>query len=170
MAPKGQLKPQTTDPVKVVETYTAQSIRKVGDAYVFDMGQNLSGFPKIKVHGKEGDVIRLTVGEHIYEDGSVNQSQSGSPYYYEYILKGGEEEIWHPRFSYYGYRYIQVDGAKPEIVGDLLSGSSLAEMKRALYPRWTIRGYPDNKGDRVLFCLQFLRSNGPFQQFQRAVQ
>src|SRR5690554_6895813 len=123
-APKGQLKPQTTDPVKVVETYTAQSVRKVDDAYVFDMGQNLSGFPKIKMQGKEGDVIRLTVGENIYEDGSVNQSQSGSPYYYEYILKGGEEEVWHPRFSYYGYRYIQVDGAKPEIVGDLLSGSS----------------------------------------------
>src|SRR5690554_3801642 len=123
-APKGQLKPQTTDPIKVMETYTAQSIRKVDDAYVFDMGQNLSGFPKIKVHGKEGDVIRLTVGENIDEDGSVNQSQSGSPYYYEYILKGGEEEVWHPRFSYYGYRYIQVDGAKPEIVGDLLSGSS----------------------------------------------
>mgnify|MGYP002724383061 CR=1 FL=1 len=119
-APKGQLKPQTTDPIKVMETYTAPSIRKVDDAYVFDMGQNLSGFPRIKVQGKEGDVIRLTVGENIYEDGSVNQSQSGSPYYYEYILKGGEEEVWHPRFTYYGYRYIQVNGAKPERVGDMI--------------------------------------------------
>lgn len=120
-APDGKLKPQTTAPVKIMETYPTQSVRKVGDAYVFDMGQNLSGYPRIRVQGKKGDVIRLTVGENIHEDGSVNQSQSGTPYYYEYTLKGGDEEVWHPRFTYYGYRYIQVDGAKPEKVGDLLA-------------------------------------------------
>lgn len=123
-APNGQLRPQTTDPIQIMETFTAQSIKKVGDAYLFDMGQNLSGFPRFRVQGKAGDVIRLTVGENIHEDGTVNQSQSGSPYYYEYTLKGGVEEIWHPRFSYYGYRYIQVDGAKPENVGNLPSDNT----------------------------------------------
>ena len=113
-APNGQLTPQTTASVKVMETYTPESVKKAGDAYVFDMEQNLSGFPMIKVSGKSGDKVRLTVGENIHEDGSVNQSQSGSPYYYEYTLKGGTEEIWHPRFSYYGYKYIQIDGARPE--------------------------------------------------------
>ncbi len=112
--PEGQLKPQTTDPVKIMETYMPQSVKRVGDAYVFDMGQNLSGFPRVTVKGKKGDVIRLTVSENIHEDGSVNQSQSGSPYYYTYTLKGDGEEAWQPRFTYYGYRYIQVEGAKPE--------------------------------------------------------
>ncbi len=115
-APNGRLTPQTTASVKIMETYTPKSVKKVGDAYVFDMGQNLSGFPKIKVSGKSGDKVRLTVGENIHEDGSVNQSQSGSPYYYEYTLKGETEETWHPRFSYYGYKYIQADGVKPEEV------------------------------------------------------
>ncbi|MDD4778441.1 MAG: glycoside hydrolase family 78 protein [Fermentimonas sp.] len=112
-APKGKLFPQTTYPIKVMETYSAQSVKRVNNSYVFDMGQNLSGLPRIKVKGKKGDKIRLTPGENVHEDGSVNQSQSGSPYYFEYTLKGGEEEIWQPRFSYYGYRYLQVDGAKP---------------------------------------------------------
>jgi alpha-L-rhamnosidase len=112
--PEGQLKPQTTDPVKIMETYAPQSVKRVGDAYVFDMGQNLSGFPRVTVKGKKGDVIRLIVGENIHEDGLVNQSQSGSPYYYTYTLKGDGEEVWQPRFTYYGYRYIQVEGAKPE--------------------------------------------------------
>src|SRR5690554_89602 len=111
--PLGRLRPQVTDPVKIMETYSPLSIQKVGDGYVYDMGQNLSGFPRIRVQGKEGDVVRLTVGQNIHKDGSVNQSQSATPYYYEYTLKGGEEEVWHPRFTYYGYRYIQVDGAKP---------------------------------------------------------
>jgi len=117
-APKGTLRPQTTASVRIMETFTAQSVKRVGDAYVFDMGQNLSGFPLIRVTGQKGDKIRLTLSENVHEDGSANQSQSGAPYYYEYTLKGGEEEIWHPRFSYYGYKFIQVDGAKPGDVDD----------------------------------------------------
>lgn len=111
--PKGELIEQTTYPIKVMETYPVKSIKRVGDVYVYDMGQNLSGFPRIKVSGNKGDKIKLIVGENIFEDGYVNQSQSGSPYYYEYTLKGDKEEIWQPRFSYYGYRYIQIEGAKP---------------------------------------------------------
>lgn len=112
-APKGKLTPQITYPIKSMEIFPAESVKRVSSSYVYDMGQNLSGFPNIKVKGNKGDKIRLILGENIYEDGSVNQSQSGSPYYFEYILKGREEEIWQPRFSFYGYRYIQVDGAKP---------------------------------------------------------
>ena len=107
--PKGKLTAQTTFPIKIMETYSAVSVKEVGDSYVYDMGQNLSGFPRIKVKGKKGDKIRLILGENIHEDGSVNQSQSGTPYYFDYTLKGGEEEIWQPRYSYYGYRYIQVN-------------------------------------------------------------
>ena len=115
-APNGRLTPQMTASVKILETYTPVEIKKVGDAHVYDMGQNLSGFPSIKVSGKAGDKVRLTVGERIHEDGAVNQSQSGSPHYYEYTLKGGSQEVWQPRFSYYGYKYIQVDGTQPEEV------------------------------------------------------
>ena len=99
-APKGKLTPQTTYPIKSMEKFPAESVKRVSNSYVYDMGQNLSGFPNIKVKGNKGDKIRLILGENIYEDGSVNQSQSGSPYYFEYILKGGEEEIWQPRFSF----------------------------------------------------------------------
>jgi alpha-L-rhamnosidase len=118
--PAGSLRPQTTEPIKIMETFPIKSTRKVGDVYVFDMGQNLSGFPMIKVKGNRGDKIRLTVGENVREDGLVSQSQTGAPHYYEYTLKGEGDELWHPRFSYYGYRYIQVDGARPEDDADEL--------------------------------------------------
>ncbi len=108
-APKGRLTAQTTYPIKIMETFSAASVKRVGSSYVYDMGQNLSGFPRIKVKGKEGDKIKLILGENINEDGSVNQSQSGTPYYFEYTLKGGGEEVWQPRYSFYGYRYIQVE-------------------------------------------------------------
>ncbi|WP_352421171.1 glycoside hydrolase family 78 protein [Proteiniphilum sp.] len=129
-APDGQLTPQATASVKIMETYLPKSVKKVGDAHVFDMGQNLSGFPMIKVSGKPGDKVRLTVGEKIHEDGTIDQSRSGSPYYYEYTLKGGPEEVWHPRFSYYGYKYIQADGIKPNEVESHFVYNSSAQTGR----------------------------------------
>jgi alpha-L-rhamnosidase len=78
---------------------------------LLDMGQNLSGYPEIRVRGQKGQKIKLWVGELTKGDTLVNQSQSGSPHYYEYTLKGGGDESWRPRFSYYGFQYIQVEGA-----------------------------------------------------------
>ncbi len=111
-APKGELRPQTSTPVREMEYFGIKSSKKIGDIYVLDMGQNLSGYPIFTVNGKKGDKIRLTVAERVNDDGNINQTQSGGPYYYEYTLKGENDETWQPRFSYYGFRYIQIEGAK----------------------------------------------------------
>ena len=111
-APKGELRPQQAPSVKIMEYYGVKSVNKLSDKYVLDMGQNLSGFPEITVNGKRGTTIRLTVGESLNPDGTVSQKNTGSKHYYEYTLKGEGDEYWHPRFSYYGFRYIQVEGAR----------------------------------------------------------
>lgn len=127
-APKGILRPQQTTPVKIMERYSIRKTTKLADKkYVLDMGQNLSGFPEINVSGNKGDTIRLTPGESLNEDGSVSQKQTGSKHYYEYILSGNGDETWHPRFSYYGYRYIQVEGAVMK--DDRLSSSKTPVLK-----------------------------------------
>lgn len=128
-SPKGVLTPQTNDPIKVMDSYPIKSEKKVGSSIVYDMGQNLSGYPMIKMAGEKGTKIRLTVGENINEDGTVNQSQSGAPYYYEYTLKEDKEETWHPRFSYYGYRYIQIDAIKSDENDDNLSMPEIKDLK-----------------------------------------
>lgn len=109
--PKGTLQKQLSEPVKIMERY---GIANRLSSTLYDMGQNLSGFPEITVRGKRGQSIKLIVGETI-KDGKVNQKQTGRHHYYTYTLKGdGQQEIWHPRFSYYGYRYIEVEGAVME--------------------------------------------------------
>ena len=127
-APKGILRPQMAAPVKIMERYDIQKVTKLNadqvasasvstkrtvdpSAFVLDMGQNLAGFPEIKVRGKRGQKVTLIVAEALTEEGACNQRQTGRQHYYEYILKGEGDEIWHPRFSYYGFRYIQVEGA-----------------------------------------------------------
>ena len=127
-APKGILRPQMAAPVKIMERYDIQKVTKLNadqvasasvstkrtvdlSAFVLDMGQNLAGFPEITVRGKRGQKVTLIVAEALTEEGACNQRQTGRQHYYEYTLKGEGDETWHPRFSYYGFRYVQVEGA-----------------------------------------------------------
>ena len=127
-APYGVLTEQIAPPVRIMERYGIKSVHHLTEgeiasasmttkrdiaphAFVLDMGQNLSGFPEIRVKGKRGQKITLIVGETLTKEGACDQRQTGRPHYYTYTLRGNEPETWHPAFSYYGFRYIQVEGA-----------------------------------------------------------
>lgn len=110
-APKGVLRAQQAPPVAEQQSFGIKKVYQPKPGmYVLDMGQNLSGYPSIKVQGKAGQVVKLVVGEALQKDSTVNQKRSGSPYYLQYTLKGNGVEEWKPRFSYYGFQYIQVEG------------------------------------------------------------
>ncbi len=76
---------------------------------VYDLGQNIAGWPHIRVQGPAGAILRLTPGELLNPDGTVSQRSSGGPQWWTYTLRGGAPEDWSPRFSYYGFRYIQAE-------------------------------------------------------------
>jgi alpha-L-rhamnosidase len=85
--------------------------------YVYDLGENFSGWPKIVVRGPAGRKVKLLPGELLDDTGLVTQ-QSGNArpdneVSFSYTLKGGADETWTPRFTYYGFRYVQVEGAAP---------------------------------------------------------
>ena len=129
--PEGCLRPQTCQPVKIMEYCNVQSWKPISadsiehasaksrrevspTAFVCDMGQNLAGFPEIVVSGHPGQKVTLVVSERLTPQGVCDQAQTGRQHYYEYTLGSGEPARWHPRFSYYGFRYIQVEGAVME--------------------------------------------------------
>lgn len=83
--------------------------------WVYDLGQNFSGIVKIKVKGEKGKQIILRPAELQNPDSTVNQRASGDPFYFAYTLNGkGEAETWQPQFTYYGFRYVQLEGAVPK--------------------------------------------------------
>jgi hypothetical protein len=109
-----QLNAQMAEPLKIMQELGPQSKKQLANgAWIYDLGQNFSGIPQISVQGKKGDTIRIIPAELVNEDGSANQKASGSPHYYDYVLKGEGVETWHPLFTYYGFRYLQVQGAVP---------------------------------------------------------
>lgn len=79
--------------------------------YVFDFGQNLAGWVRLKVWGPRGTKITLRFGEILRRSGFVSSDNYRSAKSTdEYILKGNGEEVWEPRFTYHGFRYVEVSG------------------------------------------------------------
>lgn len=78
---------------------------------IYDLGQNFSGIVRLDVSGKRGQKVRLIPAELLNADSTVNQSASGAPFYYDYTLRGDKSgEVWQPQFTYYGFRYVEVEG------------------------------------------------------------
>lgn len=120
-APAGSLKAEMNYPVRVMEQFEPVSVKQLNDSsFVYDFGQNASGITAIKLKGEKGRTVKLIPGETLKEDGSVSQRGSGSPYYFSYTLKGDGEESWQPRFSYVGFRYVQLENARPDSVQSAL--------------------------------------------------
>ena len=110
---KGELKVEMDYPVQVMEVLDNPEITTPLNIYLYDFKQNASGIVKLKVTGKKGQIVRLHPAERLMNNGLMNQNTSGTPVWFQYTLKGEGEEIWVPKFTYYGFRYVQVEGAVP---------------------------------------------------------
>jgi alpha-L-rhamnosidase len=130
--PGGTLIPAIAPDVRVVHGFATAKVTELGPGkVVYDFGQNFAGWPKIRVSGPAGAVLKLVPGELLKADGSVTQGSSGGPMWWTYTLRGdanGEE--WTPQFGYYGFRYVQAEwsgtaGAKVvAMTGEELSSDS----------------------------------------------
>ncbi len=118
--PAGKLLPQIAPPIKITERYPVKNWQYTDSTrttIVCDMAQNLSGFPEITYSNlTPGKTIKLTVSESLDNKGLVNQKQTGRPHFYTISTtvpqaSASAKNTWHPNFSYYGFRYIQVEGA-----------------------------------------------------------
>lgn len=92
---------------KLIMTFAAEGAS--GKREVYDFGQNLAGWPRLIVHGPAGATVRILPGELLKADGTVSQASSGGPQWWSYTIRGEAHESWQPHFSYYGFRYAQVE-------------------------------------------------------------
>ncbi len=130
------------EPVVVLEDEGARLTRHPGEAirrtmeiepvevsepepnvFVFDMGQNFSGWARLKVEGKAGIKVQLRFAEMLNEDGTIYTENLRSAKATDtYILKGNGVEQWEPRFTYHGFRYVEVTGYPGRPGADAVTG------------------------------------------------
>ncbi len=104
-----KLESQLQQPLKIMERFAVKTKTELKPGFwIYDLGQNFSGIPAITVNGNKGDTIKIFCAELINADGTANQKATGSPSYFTYILKGKKDESWQPRFTYTGFRYMEV--------------------------------------------------------------
>ena len=114
--PTNNLIAQKTAPVRVKKVLDPVSISEPKPGvFVFDFGQNLAGWGRLKVSGPAGTKVTIKYDERLSEDGLLNQSnahlvRSGCFQTDTYIAKGEGVETWEPRFVYAGFQYAQVEG------------------------------------------------------------
>lgn len=103
---------------KVQEKIPVQSAQKVKDVTILDFGQNFAGFVEINPACMDGKELKLRHGEILNSDGSlytVNLRKAKQEIVY---LKGDTEEKYRPRFTFMGFRYVELSGVeyKPGLV------------------------------------------------------
>jgi len=110
--PKGVLSAQMMPSIQVVDTIVPLTFSNPRPGiYVYDMGQNFSGWARLQVQGPRGTEVKLRFSELVYEDGTINQENlRGARAEDVYILNGEGEEVWEPRFTYHGFRYVELSG------------------------------------------------------------
>jgi hypothetical protein len=116
--PGGALKASGIPPITVERLFGPKTVTQPKPGvFVYDLGENFSGVPCLKVRGPAGAKVTLLPGELLDDKGFVSQRSANghpeSPALFCYTLAGEGEESWSPKFSYYGFRYIQVEGAAP---------------------------------------------------------
>jgi len=97
------------------ETRTVHPVRHFSPkpgTYIYDIGQNLAGWVRLRVQGPAGTVVQLrfaevldSAGTGIYRDNLRKAEATDS-----YTLRGHGTEVFEPRFTYHGFRFVEVTG------------------------------------------------------------
>jgi alpha-L-rhamnosidase len=125
--PLGQLKAQMIPANKVMRELRPVSVNSPAPGiYLVDMGQNMAGWIELKVEGESGEVVKMKFGEVLKEDGTLDQYNIARHHretelqVAEYRLKGSGTETWEPKFTYFGFQYVQIEGYPGELsIGDI---------------------------------------------------
>lgn len=112
------LVPQMNQPVRIIETLECREVTKTKKGYwLFDAGENIAGWCNIKLEGKPGDRIVMRHGEILDDDGELYTENLSAAVQIDTVILGPSGRLdYEPRFTYHGFRYVEVRGLrnKPE--------------------------------------------------------
>lgn len=104
---------ETVKPIGFIHTPAGET--------VLDMGQNIAGWVRMRVHEPAGTVIKLSHGEILQNDCFYNENLRKAKAEYTYISDGSEQVVM-PHFTFYGFRYVKIEGNTTELSLDDFEG------------------------------------------------
>jgi alpha-L-rhamnosidase len=107
------LVPERAQPMRVTEELRPVAVtERAPGVHVVDLGQNMVGWVRLTVRGERGARVRMRFAEMLEEDGSLYLDNLRTARQLDtYVLEGEGEEVFEPRFTFHGFRYVEVSGA-----------------------------------------------------------
>ena len=192
----GKLRTVDMPPIRVVESIKPVKISED----VYDLGQNISGWIKVRVKGACGSEITMKFGELINSDGTLNDrinmlAHEGVEHIDKYILSGNGIEEYEPSFVYHGFRYVQIGGDAQivdltarvvhndfDIIGDFECSDDMLNKIHSAARRSTLTNYMDMPtdcphreqlgwtGDALISCEQSLMNYDIVKAYKKWMQ
>lgn len=122
-APDARLVAQRSEPVRITEEIAPVSMRIIRPGCaLFDFGQNISGWTRLRVRAPAGTALRLRHGERLNSDGTLyTENLRRARSMDTYICRGDpEEEVYEPAFTFHGFQFVELSGP-----GDAAAQASL---------------------------------------------
>jgi alpha-L-rhamnosidase len=123
-APTVPLVAQRSEPVRVTEQLAPVSINEINpDVFIFDLGQNIAGWTRIRVKAPAGTHVTIRHGERLSPDGTLyTENLRRAKSTDVYVCKGGREEIYEPHFTFHGFQYVEITGLPYKPGKDAVTG------------------------------------------------
>ncbi|HKW30837.1 MAG TPA: family 78 glycoside hydrolase catalytic domain [Verrucomicrobiae bacterium] len=103
---------QRSEPVRITDTIAPVSVKKIRTGvFIYDLGQNITGWVRLRVKAPAGTRIRLRHGERLNPDGTLYTDNLRRAKATDvYICRGGGQEVWEPHFTFHGFQYVELTG------------------------------------------------------------
>ena len=116
-APSGKFTLYESEPIRELAIYEPKNINiRDKKTRIFDFGVNMSGYVRLFTEGKEGLNVTIRYGETLTEEGALYSESIMSEVYFpegefatERFICNGRSFEWSTQFSYYGFRYAQIE-------------------------------------------------------------
>lgn len=112
--------PKPFAPVREIQTLPVREITQPEPGrFVFDLGQNMVGWPRLKIPAVKGQPVTIRFAEMLNSDGTVHtENYRAAKSTDSYIANKSENIVWEPKFTFHGFRYVELsglpEGVKPE--------------------------------------------------------
>jgi len=108
---------------KIQEIKPVKVFRSPKGSLLVDMGQNMVGWIRLRVSGNKGTVVTIRHAEVLDKYGEFyTENLRAAKCQLTYTLSGNNEEVYEPRFTFMGFRYLEVSGFPGELTNDNITG------------------------------------------------
>jgi len=127
-SPTQELRAQSIPPIRRMRVLQPTALTSPAEGvWVYDLGQNFAGWPRLKIRAPRGTRVTMRCAETLDQNGLLDHTTAGIyhthwPQTETYICKGEGLEVYEPRFTYHGFRYVGFTGATETPTLDMIEG------------------------------------------------